>query len=215
MSTRPERSRAVLTEYGTFMRRALREPGLVGAVAPSSPALARHMAAVVPRAPLPGGEDRAPVVVEIGPGTGALSPAIAARLPEGARHVAVEVDAGMVQHLRSRQPELEVLHGDAAELRALLADIGIGTVDAVISGLPWSIFSAQLQRAVLGQVSEVLAPSGGFATFGYVHAMGLGPARRFRSQLDGFFDEVVTSRTVWRNLPPARIYFCRRPLTRQ
>ncbi|MHA6804158.1 class I SAM-dependent methyltransferase [Salinifilum ghardaiensis] len=189
----------------------MREPGLVGAVAPSSPELARHMAAVVPRAPLPG-EDRAPVVVEIGPGTGALSSAVAERLPDGARHVAVEVDAGMVQHLRSRRPELEVVHGDAAELRSLLAGLGIGTVDAVVSGLPWSIFSAQLQRAVLGQVTEVLAPAGGFTTFGYVHALGLAPARRFRSQLDGFFDEVVTSRTVWRNLPPARIYFCRRPL---
>ncbi|WP_344681302.1 class I SAM-dependent methyltransferase [Saccharopolyspora taberi] len=185
----------------------MRKPGLVGAVAPSSPALAREMAAVVPTT-------GSPVVVELGPGTGALSGAIARRLPTGGRHVAIELDGGMVEYLRSAVPWLEVIQGDAANLGELLADAGIESVDAVVSGLPWSIFPGRLQKDILEQVGRVLAPGGAFTTFAYVHALGMTGARLFRRRLDIAFDEVVTSRTVWRNLPPARSYVCRRPTTR-
>ncbi|MEV6227294.1 methyltransferase domain-containing protein [Saccharopolyspora shandongensis] len=194
----------MLTHYRTFIERAVRKPNLVGAVAPSSPNLAREMAAVVPTS-------GNPVVVELGPGTGALSGAIAERLPAGGRQVAIELDAGMVEYLGSELPWLEVIQGDAARLGDLLADAGIDKVDAVVSGLPWSIFPAKLQHDILGQVGAVLAPGGAFTTFAYVHALGMAGARQFRRRLDLSFDEVLTSRTVWRNVPPARIYVCRRP----
>ncbi|TDD50599.1 methyltransferase domain-containing protein [Saccharopolyspora elongata] len=162
------------------------------------------MAAVVPTS-------GNPVVVELGPGTGALSGAIAERLPAGGRQVAIELDAGMVEYLGAEMPWLEVIQGDAARLGELLADAGIDKVDAVVSGLPWSIFPAKLQHDILGQVGAVLAPGGAFTTFAYVHALGMAGAQQFRRRLDLSFDEVLTSRTVWRNVPPARIYVCRRP----
>ncbi|WP_083821845.1 class I SAM-dependent methyltransferase [Saccharopolyspora spinosa] len=182
----------------------MHKPNLVGAVAPSSPNLAREMAAVVPTA-------GSPVVVELGPGTGALSSGIAQRLPVGGRQVAIEVDSGMVEYLRAELPWLEVIQGDASRLGDLLADAGIDRVDAVVSGLPWSIFPAKLQQDILDQVGAVLAPGGAFTTFAYVHALGMAGARQFRRRLDLSFDEVLTSHTVWRNIPPARIYVCRRP----
>lgn len=50
------------------------------------------------------------LVVEIGPGEGALTGLLASR----ASHViALEVDAGLVERLRRRLPEVEVLHTDA------------------------------------------------------------------------------------------------------
>ncbi|MCX2730023.1 methyltransferase domain-containing protein [Saccharopolyspora sp. NFXS83] len=210
---RPQTGKAgsVFADYRKFAARAARKPGLVGAVAPSSPYLAREMAAVVPRSRPAADERTGPVVVELGPGTGALSRAVRDRLPEGGRHLAIELDGGMVEHLRADLPWLEVVQGDAAKLRALLADAGVAEVDAVISGLPWSIFSAELQRDILSEVGKVLAPGGAFTTFAYVHALGMAGARGFRRRLDGAFDEVLTSRTVWRNVPPARIYTCRRP----
>lgn len=197
-------SGSVLANYRTFIERAVRKPNLVGAIAPSSPNLAREMAAVVPTA-------GSPVVVELGPGTGALSSGIAQRLPAGGRQVAIEVDSGMVEYLRVELPWLEVIQGDASRLGDLLADAGIDKVDAVVSGLPWSIFPAKLQQDILDQVGAVLAPGGAFTTFAYVHALGMTGARQFRRRLDLSFDEVLTSHTVWRNVPPARIYVCRRP----
>jgi phospholipid N-methyltransferase len=190
--------------YRAFLSRAVRNPGKVGAVAPSSPHLAREMARVVP-------STGNPVVVEIGPGTGALSPAVAARLPEGGRHLAIELDDGMVGYLRNSLPWLEVVQGDAANLEELLREAGVDRVDAVISGLPWAIFSAADQQDVLRQVGRVLAPLGALTTFAYVHALGMSGARGFRHRLGEAFDEVLTTRTVWRNLPPALSYVCRRP----
>lgn len=187
-----------------FVATALRRPNTVGAVMPSSPRLAAVLASVVPR-------HGRPVVVELGPGTGAVSAAIAARLPAGGRHLAVELDPAMVAFLRRTRPELEVVPGDAAQLASLLAERAVTRVDAVVGGLPWALFDRPTQVAVLGEVSRVIGTTGAFTTFGYLHGMTLTPARRFRSTLRETFDEVLVSATVWRNLPPAFVYACRRP----
>jgi phosphatidylethanolamine/phosphatidyl-N-methylethanolamine N-methyltransferase len=50
-----------------------------------------------------------------------------------------------------------------------------------------------------------------FATFAYRHGMALAAARRFRRTLHATFGEVVLTPTVWRNMPPAFVYVCRRP----
>lgn len=197
------RNGSMLAEYRTFLSRAVSNPGRVGAVAPSSPGLAREMAKIVPTS-------GTPTVVELGPGTGALSGAVAERLPQGGRHLAVELDTGMVEHLGSVLPWLEVIQGDAADLGTLLERTGVRSVDAVISGLPWSLFPAENQRRILREVGRVLAPGGAFTTIAYVQALWMDSARRFRERLDETFDEVVLTRTVWRNVPPARLYLCRR-----
>lgn len=190
-------------DYRAFLAAALRHPGLVGAVAPSLPALCDQLAAVVP-------SRGRPVVVELGPGTGVVSAAIRRRLPAGARQLAVELDPAMLAHLERSHPWLEVIAGDAAELAGLLADVGVARVDAVVSGLPWSLFDEAAQRRVLDAVGAVLVPHGVFTTFGYLHALRLRGARRFRVLLEQRFGEVMVSRAVWRNLPPAMTYVCRR-----
>jgi phospholipid N-methyltransferase len=162
------------------------------------------LASVVPRT----GE---PVVVELGPGTGAVSDVIAAKLPPGARHLAVELDPDMVAYLRRTRPGLEVVPGNAADLGKLLADRGIDRVDAVVCGLPWALFDDATQTTLLGEISRVIGDHGAFTTFAYLHGMTLTAARRFRRTLRATFDEVLVSTTVWRNLPPAFVYVCRRP----
>jgi phospholipid N-methyltransferase len=187
-----------------FLAAAVRRPGQIGAVAPSSPRLAGLLASVVP-------SHGRPVVVELGPGTGSVSAAIEDRLPAGSRHLAVELDPGLADYLRRTRPSVEVVDGDAKELTTLLADRAAARVDAVVSGLPWSLFGQASQRAILGQVSAAIGGAGAFATFAYTHTLPLSTARRFRRLLHESFDEVVISRTVWRNLPPAFVYVCRRP----
>jgi phospholipid N-methyltransferase len=57
----------------------------------------------------------------------------------------------------------------------------------------------------------VIGTTGAFTTFAYLHGMSLAAARRFRRTLRETFDEVLVSATVWRNVPPAFVYVCRRP----
>lgn len=98
---------------------------------------------------------------------------------------------------------------DAAELGSR---IGPGEVDAVVSALPWTLIPERAQERIIGAVARVLAPGGSFTTIAYLTGTPFGPGRRFRGRLGAAFDEVLTTRTIWRNLPPARTYVCRRPL---
>ncbi|WP_305788863.1 class I SAM-dependent methyltransferase [Symbioplanes lichenis] len=189
----------------SFLLEFVRDPLTVGAVRPSGPALAEVATAVVPRT-------GAPTVVELGPGTGAFTGAIQRRLAGAGRHIAVELNPRLAAHLAARHPAVDVAVADAAALGDVLAARGVGRVDAVVSGLPWAAFGAQSQRDVLAGVVAALDPAGVFTTFAYVHARWAPPARRLLRSLRSRFDEVVVSRTVWANVPPALVYVCRRPI---
>jgi phospholipid N-methyltransferase len=173
-------------------------------VAPSSSRLSARLATVVPRV----GD---PVVVELGPGTGSATAAIEHRLAGRGRHVAVEIDPVLAEHLRTEYPGVDVLVGDAAELELLLAAHHLTGADVVVSGLPWSLIGPDAQCAIVAAIARSLRPGGAFTTLAYLHALPLHRARRFRALLGEVFDEVLTTRTVWWNLPPAVSYVCRRP----
>ncbi|MEQ3555015.1 methyltransferase domain-containing protein [Pseudonocardia nematodicida] len=187
-----------------FLGAWVRNPLRVGAVWPSSTRLSEKLARIAPR-------HGAPVVVEMGPGTGAVTAQVAARLPPEGRHLAVELDPAMARYLQRTHPGVEVINGDCRKLTELLAERDVRTVDAVISGLPWSLFDRGTQREILGQVVGAVGETGAFATFAYSHTMPMPSARRFKATLQETFDEVVVTRTVWRNMPPAYCYLCRRP----
>jgi phospholipid N-methyltransferase len=193
------------TDHRTFLRRALRRPDLIGAPAPTGATLAAEVAAVLPAA-------GTPTVVELGAGTGALSPAIQARLSPGSRYVAVEVDGELVAHLHRRMPWLEVLPGDAADLATLLRDAGVGPVDVVVSSLPWTLLPPVQRRSMLATIAAALAPDGVFTTITTLTALPT-RVRDLRRSLESTFDEVVAAAPVWRNLPPSRLYVCRGPRT--
>ena len=163
---------------------------------------------------------RARVVVELGPGTGAVTRAILHRLPADARLLAVEIDAAMARRLEDTLPDprLRVIHGSAADLPAILAAEGVfAPVDAVISGLGMSLLLPEIRDAVLAGVTRVLADDGVFAQFAYLHARAVvwSPSRglshfSIRPYLAPHFGR-LDRRLVGRNLPPAAVYACRRP----
>lgn len=189
-------------DLGIFLGAALRNPKMIAAVAPSSPRLCAQLAEVVPTT-------RPAVVVELGPGTGAASAAIGRRLAPGSRHIAIELHPELAERVRATRTGVEVVTGDAADLVEILAGMGVEAVDAVVSGLPWV---ADWPRIVAG-MAQVLAPAGAFTTFAYLHGLRMKGARKLRALLHEGFDEVIISRSVWWNTPPALTYACRRPRT--
>ena len=84
-------------------------------------------------------------VIEIGPGLGVLTRALAAR---ARRVVAVEIDAGLVRALAEEglPDAVEVIHGDAlaVDLEALARRLGPDV--RVVANLPYSISSPLLRR---------------------------------------------------------------------
>ena len=187
-----------------FLREFLRAPLTVAAVAPSGEPLADLITAPVPRA-------GAPLVVELGPGTGSFTAAIQRRLAGRGHHLAVEVNERFAGVLGARFPRIDIAVADARNLREVLEERGYRHADVIVSGLPWAAFAENQQDDLMGAVTDSLAPGGAFTTFGYTFARLAPAARRLRHSLDTQFEEVVTGRTVWANLPPAFVYFCRRP----
>ncbi|MDT0345177.1 class I SAM-dependent methyltransferase [Streptomyces litchfieldiae] len=191
------------SERALFIREFARSPVRTASLLPSSPALAARMVAALP-------EHGDPVVVELGPGTGAFTEAIQRRLAGRGRHLAVEVNERMSAHLFRRFPGVEVVTAGADDLPDLLARRGIPAADLIVSGLPWTVYFGG-PRPLVETMASVLAPAGALTQFTYAWTSWTPPARRQRAQLRAAFEEVVLSRTVWRNVPPAFVYVARRP----
>jgi phospholipid N-methyltransferase len=180
-----------------IMREFLRHPFLTGAVAPSSPQLARAMTERL-------GLESASVVVELGAGTGAITEAIVERINPRARLVVIELNRALADELafRFRGQPVQVLHESAANLRRLVP----WPIDVVVSGLPWTVMPAHQQRRTLDAIAGSLGPLGRFSTFAYVHAGWTPPARRFARELAQRFAVIEHSAVIWRNIPPAYVH---------
>ena len=177
-----------------FLRELVAQPLAVGAICASSPHLAARMAALVDLA-------AEGWVVELGGGTGVITAALLAHGVPAARLVVVEQSDRLAAHLRQRFPAIHVLHGDAADLPALLAQLdGLcpsAPVLHIVSGLPLLSIPVAIRQRILRAGAEVLAPGGRLLQFTYAlhgpspwQQAGLACQRRER---------------VLANLPPARV----------
>ncbi|MBM3148889.1 MAG: ribosomal RNA small subunit methyltransferase A, partial [Chloroflexi bacterium] len=84
------------------------------------------------------------VVVEVGPGLGVLTSALAQK---AGKVIAVELDAELAERLRDRmlsQPNVEVVNADILKVD-LVQLIGLGTVYKVVANLPYYITSPILR----------------------------------------------------------------------
>lgn len=185
-----------------MLREFVKSPGTIGAIAPSSTGLSRTL--------LDGLDwERARVVVECGPGTGAVTPHILERLSPGAHFFAVELSESCARTFRERFPDVPLYQACVSQVPDLCREAGLGRVDLVVSGLPWAAFTAEDQARLLSALHGVLHPGGHFVTFAYRYASALPKGRRFRRLLEETFVSVERSPTVWLNLPPAFVYRCR------
>jgi phosphatidylethanolamine/phosphatidyl-N-methylethanolamine N-methyltransferase len=186
-----------------FLRQFVQSPRTVGAILPSSPNLARAMLAPIDFA-------SARTIVEFGPGTGAFTREIAARLAPGCGYLGIELNPEFVRTLTVEFPAFIFVHGSVADLTQILAAQHIGAIDAIVCGLPWATLPISLQDEVFAAIDRALVPGGVFVTFGYLQSLILPGAWALRGRLRRGFAEVGHSPIVWRNIPPAFAYICRK-----
>jgi len=184
-----------------FMRTFIAHPRVVGAIAPSSAALARE---IVRQARVAS----ARTIVELGGGTGSFTREIATVAPRDAMIVSIEINAAFAEMLSHRFERVQVIAGSAERAGDYLRAAGRSSADCVVSGLPWAAFDAGLQSRLLTTIAGILGDGGTFATFAYLHAARWPSALRFRDLLYATFSTVRASRVVWRNVPPAFVYAC-------
>lgn len=182
-----------------FFQQFLTSWKTTGAVAPSSPALARcvvHSARV----------DSAAAVLELGPGSGAFTTEIDRVMPSGSHYLGLELNETFVTQLRSLHPRMRFEAVPAQEFDFDSLPENQGRFDCIVSGLPWTNFPTSLQTAILDHVLPRLRPGGVFVTFAYTGFHLLPQGQRFRSLLEERCLSLRTRPTIWSNLPPAFVY---------
>jgi phosphatidylethanolamine/phosphatidyl-N-methylethanolamine N-methyltransferase len=178
-----------------FLRSWIEKPLHVGAVMPSGRLLARTMAHYVdPYAEGP--------VVELGPGTGAITNALIDRGVDQKRLVLVEYNPGFCALLRDRYPQAKVVQGDAYTLRDTLWNVLGAPATAVVSGLPLVTKPMMTRLKLIRDSFAALAPGAPFVQFTYAVVPPI------PKSLPGVSTEA--SERIWMNLPPARVWVYRK-----
>lgn len=181
-----------LADSGLFLREWFANPQRTGAVAPSSPKLASAMADWLPKNP-------ESFVLELGPGTGAVTEALLKNgLPEK-KLVAIEHNPKLARLLREKYPHAQIIAGDAWKLDDLLyrRREPVEKVGAVISSLPLLNFPKEQVEALAKKIRAVLEPGGTWVQYSYgIH--------KIRPRGTGGF-HLLSTKIVWLNLPPARV----------
>ncbi len=185
-----------LSSHADFWREWLRNPLRVAAVAPSSAGLAKAISLGL-------GVGKTPVV-ELGPGTGVFTRQLIAQGVPPRRIAAVEASERFATRLSRRFPDLIVLQGDAARVKALVP-FQAGSVNAVVCGLPLlSMPQAQVYRIMRGSF-DLLSAGGEFRLFTYGPKCPVPSAIKARLGLRSDPQSFVAL-----NMPPATVYTLRR-----
>lgn len=185
-----KRLMGTLSDTGLFLQEWLANPKGTGSVVPSSKRLAAAMARWLPK-------NRDCHVLELGPGTGAVTEALIQHgLPED-KLVAIERNPKLARLLRERFPRANIIIGDAWQMDTLLRNHHIDSVGAIMSSLPLLNFSVEEAEALAQKIRSVLAPSGNWVQYSYgIHKLKPRGASSF---------QLHASNIVWFNLPPARV----------
>jgi phosphatidylethanolamine/phosphatidyl-N-methylethanolamine N-methyltransferase len=178
-----------------FLRSWIEKPLHMGAVMPSSKLLARTMAQYVD-------VDSKGPVIELGPGTGAITNALLDHGVDQKRLVLVEYNPGFCALLRDRYPHARVVQGDAYALRDSLGDLLDAPASAVVSGLPLVTKPMLTRLKLIRDAFLALAPGAPFVQFTYSVAPPI------PKSLPGVSTEA--SERIWMNLPPARVWVYRK-----
>ncbi|CAM5796139.1 MULTISPECIES: class I SAM-dependent methyltransferase [Brevibacillus] len=181
-----------MADFMVFLRRFFAEPGRVGSIIPSSRFLCEKMLCSVDW-------NQSDVIIELGPGTGAFTESILKKKRLDTKYILVERDPLFREMLTRRFPGI-TMWDEALKLQEYMSKAGIGKADAIISGLPFANFPAELRTGILDEVQSALAPGGLFITFQY--------SLQLKAELQTRFQRVETTFTPL-NIPPAFIYTCR------
>jgi phospholipid N-methyltransferase len=210
-----QRLQRPLGDQVAFLRQLRREFEATGAVAPSSRFLAKAMTQ-------PSEQRQGPVrILEIGPGTGAVTRRIVELLRPDDRLDLVELNDQFATILKRkfREDHLFQTVSDRAHVHVCAVQDyeSEGGYDFIISGLPLNNFSADAVREIFDVCFGLLSPTGVLSYFEYIGVRRLrrlfsGANERARlTALDAVLNEYLSGHrvqtvAVLANLPPAWVH---------
>jgi len=180
-----------LADNFRFLRALIASPKNIGAIMPSSPALAEAIAREIDAGP----------VLEIGPGTGVITQAILARGIAPEQLTLLEYDEDLAQHLAARFPKTRVFQGDAFELDTTLGPVNGSPFGAIVSGIPLLNHAMSRRQAFMTGLVSRLMPGAPLIQFSYGPNAPVVPPPGYT---------VTRTASVLANFPPAKVWVYRK-----
>jgi phospholipid N-methyltransferase len=178
-------------DHFVFFQGFLRSPKQIASVIPSSRFLERRVARLA-------GLSAARNVVELGPGTGGTTRALLAAMPPHGALLSIEINPDFITPLQAIEDRrLTVHHGSAEQLTDILRQHAMGSADAIVSGIPFSLLRPDGRRQVVEAIWSALAPGGRFVAYQL--------CGRIRTLARPLFGPAQVALEL-RNFPPLRIY---------
>lgn len=189
---RKEVGGAAITDLMPFFRAWMRNPRSVAAVAPSGRALASLITQEI--------SARTGPVIELGPGTEAITQALLERGVREQDLTLVEYGSDFARLLQVRFPDARVLWMDAAALNRHLL-FNEAPVGAVVCGLGLLNMEQKKIAEILRGAFRFLRPDGAFFLYTYGKRCSVP-----ETLLDALDLEATRIGRTFRNLPPASVY---------
>ena len=179
-----------------FLRATLKNPLGVGAIAPSSKALAKLMVEGI-------SPSKESLVLELGVGTGAVTEAISEILPDPESYLGIEIDKRLAGLVQEKYPDLKILNADACSCTEVLKKMELGKVRYILSGIPFVSLPKDVCEKIFAQIDGFMEKGCLFRTFQYVHGFYTPPAKRLRDYMTERYGPMDKSKIVFKNVPPA------------
>jgi len=178
-----------------FIKTWAGDPKTTGSIVPTGAKLAKSMVESIR-------VDSGLPVLELGPGTGAITEAILARGVKAENLYALEYSPEFLAKLEASFPGVNFIHGDAFDLDAALGSVGVAQFDTVISALPLLNFPQEDRVKLIESLLDRLPQGRPVVQFSY-GAHSPVPAKK------GSFSATHHD-WVMRNVPPARVWLYQR-----
>lgn len=179
-----------------FFKVAVKNFKTSGSVVPSSRFLAQKMLKSIDFS-------TSKVVVELGPGNGAITHQILKKLAPDSHLICFEVNDEFYEQLKQiKHPQLTVLKVSAEHIQEEIEKLGFTKACHIVSSLPLTIIPKEISHAILRNAIDSLSKDGTYIQYQY--------SLTYYKQLKSVFKDEISLGFELLNFPPAFIYRCRK-----
>lgn len=177
-----------------FFKEAIKNYKTSGTVAPSSKFLANKMLREINFLD-------AKVIVELGPGNGAITHSILNKIQPDTILICFEINDAFYKELKKiKHPQLIVLKASAETMLKEIKKLGYNEVSYIVSSLPLTIIPKEISHNILSESYKILKSEGLFIQYQY--------SLTYYKKLKEFFGKDIKLSFEPLNFPPAFIYNC-------
>ena len=180
-----------------FLKAAIKEPFQISTLFQTAPATVNRLLS-------PLHLDNHCSVLELGVGAGAVTKKAHKIMKNKDKYLGFEINSDLFTYVSGEYKDFQFVCASAEAISDYTKN---RKFDLVVSTLPWSLFDDFMRKNILNEISKHLETGGYFKTYMVCNAILTKSGRLFQEQLQERFD--VTSRWVFLNAPPAKVFECR------